>query len=249
MRKLAAALAVVALAGACAGDDDDAASRTTTTTSTTRPSISTTSTTEPKGPRVQDAVATAKAWLAAVASGDDDTAVSLLSTRSRDAIGGLDGYRARKIELAEGWGAWGRATDAELSAHTLPYPPDVEIVILHGSVSQEGPPRESWNALPVVATDDGDRVEAFLDFGPMTSEPAEGGTLEEGDVLKVTTASARDVYFIIDDGDAVTPVLEDVSDRGATWDYAPTLDAGLHAVTAVVTGNGTQARRFEFNVR
>ena len=89
-----------------------------------------------------------------MADGDDATAVSLLSPRSLAKIGGADGYRKMKLELSEGWGAWGRSTGIELTSKTLPFPKDVAVVILHGNVSQEGPPRESWNALPVVATPD-----------------------------------------------------------------------------------------------
>jgi hypothetical protein len=251
MKKLAIAVALATILAACGGGDSSSADKKTTTTSTTASSSTTasTTTTAPAGPRVKDAAGTVRAWLRAVADGDDATAVAMLSQRSLAKIGGADGYQKMKLELAEGWGAWGRAEGIELTARTLPFPKDVAVVVLHGNVSQEGPPRESWNALPVVATPDGDRVEAFLDFGAITSDPAEGGKLASGDVIKITTATSSDTYFILDTGDAAMPALQDVNESGATWTYAPeSLDAGLHSLTVVVAGDGIQVRRFEYTV-
>jgi hypothetical protein len=250
MKKLAIAVALATILAACGGDDSSSADKTTTTTSTTAASSTTTSTTAaPTGPQVKDAAGTVRAWLRAVADGDDATAVAMLSERSLAKIGGADGYQKMKLELAEGWGAWGRADGVELTAKTLPFPKDVAVVVLHGNVSQEGPPRESWNALPVVATPEGDRVEAFLDFGAITSDPAEGGTIASGDVIKITTATSSDTFFILDARDVAMPSLLDVDESGATWAYAPeSLDAGLHALTVVVAGDGIQVRRFEYTV-
>lgn len=250
MKKLVIAVALVSIVAACGGDDSSSADK-TTTTSTTASSSTTTSTTTaaPSGPQVKDATGTVRAWLRAVADGDDATAVAMLSERSLAKIGGADGYQKMKIELAEGWGAWGRAEGIELTAKTLPFPKDVAVVVLHGNVSQEGPPQESWNALPVVATPDGDRVEAFLDFGTITSDPAEGGTLASGDVVKITTATSNDTFFILDSRDAAMPALQDVDESGATWVFAPeSLDPGLHSLTVVIAGDGIQARRFEYTV-
>ena len=243
------ALLVTALLLAACGDDDDSAASTTTTTSHTTTTSSTTTSTAPAH-AVSDATGTAKHWLAAVAKGDDTTALGLLSDRSLAKIGGADGWQKMKIELAEGWGAWGRADGVEMTAHALPFPKDVSIVVLHGEVSQEGPPQETWNALPIVATDHGDRVEAFLDVADVTVDPKEGGDLNEADEVKITTSTSDDVYVLIDDQDAAMPELRDVDASGAHWGLVPpSLDAGLHAITVVVTGNGIQASRFEYTVR
>lgn len=252
MKKLATAVAVLALllAACSGGDDDDSTSAgVTTTTTTAATSTSTSTTSAPAGPAVQDAAGTVRTWLRAVAEGDDATAVSLLSERSLAKIGGAEGYQKMKLELAEGWGAWGRAEGVELTAKALPFPKDVAVVVLHGDVSQEGPPRESWNALPVVATASGDRVEAFLDLGEVTADPPEGGKLTADDIVTITTATASDIYVIVDASDAAMPALKDVGANGATWIYKPdALEPGLHAVTVVVTGDGVQARRFEYTV-
>lgn len=249
-RSVLAIALVGALALAACGDDGggkDAASTTTMARRTTSTPVPTS--TAPTR-RVADAVGTAKRWLAAVASGDDRTALALLSPRSLAKIGGADGYRRMKIGLAEGWGAWGRADDTRYTARTLPFPKDAAVVIVHGNVSQEGPPRESWNALPVVATDAGDRVEAFLDFGTISSDPSEGETLAEGDEVKITTSTANDVYVIVDDQRAFMPELRDVDQSGATWGFFPSkLEPGLHAITVVMTSEGIQAQRFELSVR
>jgi hypothetical protein len=247
---LPVALALTVLLVACGGGDDGDAASTTTTARpavTTSPSTSTSSTAPALA--VADATATAKKWLAAVAAGDDDTALGLLSPRSLAKIGGADGWKKMKIELAEGWGAWGRADDVKMTARTLPFPKDVTIVVLHGEVSQEGPPQESWNALPVVATDGGDRVEAFLDLAEVSVDPQAGGDLNGADELKITTSTSDDLYVLVDDQEAAMPELRDVQASGAQWGLVPPkLDAGVHAVTIVVAGDGIQATRFEYTV-
>lgn len=246
---LAVLLTIGLLLAAC-GDDDDNQGAATTTTTARRSTSSTPTTTTTPVRAVADAAGTAKRWLAAVANGDDDTALGLLSPRSLTKIGGADGWKKMKIELAEGWGAWGRADGVETTARALPFPKDVMIVVLHGEVSQEGPPRESWNALPVVATDDGDRVEAFLDVADVSVEPKEGSELAEGDEVKITTSTSDDVYVLVDDQPAVMPELRDVDASGAHWGLVPpALPPGLHAVTVVVTSDGIQATRFEYTVR
>ena len=249
---LPAALALALLLAACGGKGDDGKDEARPTTTTARPTTTSSTSTSSTAPSraVVDATGTVKRWLAAVAGGDDDTALQLLSSRSLAKIGGKAGWQKMKIELAEGWGAWGHADGVRMTARSLPFPKDVAIVVLHGDVSQEGPPQESWNALPVIATPDGDRVEAFLDFGAITVDPKEGSDLNEADQLKITTATSSDVYVLLDDQPAAMPELRDVGESGATWGLVPpTLDPGLHAVTVVVAGDGIQARRFEFNVR
>jgi hypothetical protein len=251
--KKTAIVAVLALAltlalAACGDDDDSSSAATTTTTSEAPATSSTTTTAAPAGPQVTDAVGTAKAWLQAIADGDDDRAIALTSQRSLDQVGGPDGFKKMDIELAEGWGAWGRAGGVEMTAHGLEFPKDVAIVVLHGMVSQEGPPRESWNALPVVATADGDRVEAFVDLGSVTVEPAEGSTVADGDQLAVTTTAGFDTWFIVDDGDTVMPALKDVDETGATWLSEPlsSIEPGVHSLTVIVVRDGIMARSFEY---
>jgi hypothetical protein len=187
-------------------------------------------------------------WLRAVADGDDDAALALMSQRSIDAVGGPAGFKKMDIELAEGWGAWGRAHVAAMT-RTFTFPKDVAVVVLHGDVSQEGPPRESWQAMPVVRTDDGQiRVEPFLDLGTVTPDPAEGSAIKEGDQLAVTTTTSSDTWFVVDDGAAFMPALKDVTDKGARWLSPPLsgITSGVHSLAVVVVGDGIMARSFEY---
>ena len=245
MTKIVIALALVMGLVAC-GDDDASESNATTTTSTTVADPPTT--VAPAGPQVVDATGTASAWLQAIADGDDDRAIALTATRSLEEVGGPEGFEAMDIELAEGWGAWGRAENVEMTVRSLPFPKDAAIVILHGMVSQEGPPRESWNALPIIATDDGDRVEPFVDLGSITVDPAEGSTIAVGDQLAAITPAGLDTYLILDDRDTEMPALKDVEASGARWlsDPITELEAGVHASTVVVVGDGIEARSFEY---
>jgi hypothetical protein len=249
MKKLVLVLVAALVLGAC-GDDDDSTVDTTTTTTTVRTSTSAPepTTTAPEAAGFDDAEATADAWVDAIAAGDDDTAFGMLSPRSVDAIGGRAGYDGMDIALSEGWGAWASAEDRELTVVTLPFPKDVVIVVFHGQVAQEGPPRESWNALPVIATDDGDRVEPFVDLGEVRVDPPEGSTIAEGDQLAASTPGGYDTFFIVDDGDAVLPRLQDVTESGAVWLHAldEALEPGLHALAVVVVHDGVMARRFEY---
>lgn len=245
---LLALLATALLLAGCGKHDKPRATATTTTTRRATSSSSTSSTAPAR--TVVDAVGTAKRWLAAVANGDDDTALQLLSPRSLAKVGGAEGWKKMKIELSEGWGAWGRADGVELKSRTVPFPKDVAIVILHGEVSQEGPPQESWNALPVIATDAGDRVEAFLDIGTVSVDPKDGSEVAEGDEVKITTSTSDDLYVLVDDLPAAMPQLRDVDGAGAHWGFVvPALDPGLHSITAIVSGDGIQATHFEYTVR
>ena len=246
---LAALVVIATLVAACGGGKHDSRSDAASATTSTAPRASTSTTSTTPARAVTDAAGAAKRWLTAVAKGDDQTALALLSPRSLAKIGGAGGWQKMKIELSEGWGAWGRADGVEMTARALLFPKDVMIVVLHGNVSQEGPPRESWNALPVVATDSGDRVEAFLDVATVTVDPKEGGELVDGDEVKITTSTSNDVYVLVDDQPAVMPELRDVDASGAHWGLVPpALPPGLHAVTVVLTGDGVQATRFEYTV-
>lgn len=234
----------------CSGDDDAAAPTTTTTTSTsTSNSSTTTSSTVAAGPQIKDATGTVRSWLTAVATGDDDTAIALLSQRSLDKIGGRAGFEKMSIELSEGWGAWGRASGVELTDHRIKFPTNVAIVVLHGSVSQEGPPRESWNAMPVVATADGDRVEPFLDLGAVHVDPAAGSKIADDQQLAAITESPSDTWFVLDDAEAFMPALKDVTEQGARWLSPPLkgIEPGVHSLAVVVVGDGIMARSFEYS--
>ena len=251
-------LLLVALAGlalvACGDDDDDrseAAATTTTTASTTTTSAppTSTSTSAPTIGRIDDPAATAQSWIAAIAAGKDDVAIGLTAPRSLEAFGGPEGFVESETALAEGWGAWDFAEELEVTAVELD--DQTAIVVLHGMVSQEGPPREGWAAIPVVATEDGDRVEPFLDLGNVEADPPGGAEIDADHRFAAYVLGGRDVTFVVDTDPPVQP-----STQGADGDQqlaeleVSGLEPGLHVLTVVVRRDAEiMARTFEYTVR
>lgn len=249
MKKLLYALAVTALATAC-GDDDDATSTTTTTAEAT---TSTTATppqpmTSPASPQLEDPAGVTRAWIAAIAGGDDDGAIALTSSRSLETFGGREGWAANETALAEGWGAWDFAEELEVQAIELDA--STAIVVLHGLVSQEGPPSEAWAALPVIATDGGDRVEPFLDLGSIEADPPMGTEIPADPRFSAYVLGGRDVAFLVDFGQPVEPALQgaDGDQQLAELDVSG-LEPGLHVLTVVLRRDADiMARTFEYTV-
>jgi hypothetical protein len=250
MTKRLLALATVALLalGACGDDDDDreAAATTTTneaTTTTTEAPPETTTTTA--APAIADAAETARSWIAEIGGGDVEDAIALTSDRAMAAIGGEAGFRENEIALAEGWGAWDFAEDLEVTA--IPIDDALSIVVLHGNVAQEGPPQESWAAIPVVATADGDRVEPFVQLGePTVDPPANSDVPAQPDI----TAHVPDDVEVLAGFDAlgISPVI--VADGEARVVSSATLEPGLHAFVVVlrVDDGSVMARTFLYGV-
>ena len=250
MKKLVLALGAVALLAAGCGDDDDDASTTTSTTAadattTTETPLATTA----PGLTVEDPVATARAWIDAIGAGDYDTVVALTSERSLAAFGGAEGVEENRTALAEGWGAWSHAEDLETA--TLPPIGDAAaVVVLHGQVAQEGPPREAWAALAVVATVDGDRVEPFLDLGAITVDPPAGTEVAAQPRFTITAPTGVQVQAVIDAGHSAR-VSQVASDEATTIEVAANvpLDPGLHVLTVVLRdGADIMVRTFEYAV-
>jgi hypothetical protein len=217
---------------------------TTEATTSTTQATTTTSTTVAEPASAPDD--TAKRWVDAIASGDDDTVVELVAPRSFEAFGGEEGIRDNEIALAEGWGAWSHSDDLELT--TVRLDATTSIVIFHGTVSQEGPPEEGWAALPVVRVEEGDRVEPFLDLGNVEAHPSQGEAIEADQRFSAYVLGGRDVWFIVDDGVAVEPALQSADGDQQLGEYDVSgLDAGSHALTVVVRNDdGVMARTFEY---
>ena len=248
-------LLLVALAGlalvAC-GDDDDVQSAATTTTeettTTTRTPPSPTTTRTPDVALV-DPAGTARSWIAAIAGGDDDRAIALTAPASLEAFGGPEGFAESDTALAEGWGAWDFAEDLEVTAVELDA--ETAIVVLHGMVSQEGPPREGWASIPVVATEDGDRVEPFLDLGNVEADPPGGTAIEADHRFAAYVLGGRDVTFVVDTEAPVEPATEGADgDQQLAEHEVSGLEPGLHVLTVVLRRDAEiMARTFEYTVR
>lgn len=253
MNRTVLALGITALLAAGCGDDDveDAGLTTTTNTPTTTTTETPpeTTTTEQPGAAIEDAAGTAEAWIAAVAAGDYDTVAALTSSRSLAAFGGREGIEEERTALAEGWGAWEHAEDLEVS--TLPPIADgVVVVLLHGEVPQEGPPEEAWAAIPVVATDDGDRVEPFLQLGEPEVDPPPFTEISATPRFTVTAPAGMQVQAVVDDDHpASVSQVEDADGDRVDVTVDQPLALGLHVLTVVLRdGADVMVRTFEYPV-
>ena len=246
-RSLAALALVLAVLTGCGDDDDDDVIDATTTTATTIETSTTTSTTEPAGPELVDPAETARTWIAAIADGDDDAAIALTAPRSLAAFGGAEGFRDHRTDLAEGWGAWDFAPSIDVRVVEVD---GVAVVALHGEIAQEGPPEETWDAMPVVATEDGDRVEPFLDLGHVEMDPPGGVTVSPSLTFSAYVLGNRDVTLIVDGETALEPEVEsaDGDQQRASIDVSD-LEPGLHAITVLVSNDdGVMTRTFMYSV-
>jgi hypothetical protein len=248
-RALTFAVLLIVLAAGCSGDDDDAVTTTTTMALTTTTSLAPGTTTAPRGAALVDPADTARAWIAAIAGGDDEGAIALTSDRSLEAVGGADGFAEREIELAEGWGVWDSATAMEVTAVELPDAPGVAIVILHGEAAHEGPPEEAWAALPVVATPDGDRVEPFIDLGTIEADPPANSEIPSSTSVRAFALVGRDVHTILDNDVVQAQIGDADGDQQQATVEVSDLEPGLHALTVVLTNeDGVMAWTFPYVV-
>ena len=253
--RLLALLAALSLAVVACGDDDDqeaqgvtTTTEATTSTSETPPQETTTTIESPSDHGIIDAEGTARDWIDAIATGDDERAMALVSDRAMEAFGGEDGYRENEIALAEGWGAWDFADPLEATEVTVDE--TLSIVVLHGDVPQEGPPDESWAALPVVATPEGDRVEPFVQLGEPEVQPPANTEIAPDGPLQAYVLAGREVWFIVDDGDAEVPALEGADgDQQVGTIQTSGLEPGLHAFIVVQRNDdGVMARTYLYGV-
>ena len=254
-----ALLLVAAVAFLQRGDDEDDTVRAAEPTPTSAPA--TTPTTVP-GPTFETtAEQAARAWVRALGVGDLDQAWELLADPSRDAVGGRPGFEARRSELSEGWGTW-EGSDG-VTFRTAPFPglgdddgdlpaeiPRLAVVVLTGTVQQEGTTQFRTLSLPVRGTADDARVDPFVDVG-ISVEPGPGpsgdAVLDTDAVLGAYTPAAAAVLFVLDDRPPVAP--DDVQGADGDQQYAtlhpsPPLAEGRHSFTvAVLTADGRVASR------
>lgn len=232
---------------ACSDDDGNVASTTTTSTTevTASSSSATTSTTDAVVEEGEPATVVLE-WVQAIAAGEDDAAIALTSPRSLAAIGGEDGWHDMEIELAEGWGAWGNTDDVDVVTEDVT--DGVWTATFHGSVAQEGPPEESWSTLVVVATDDGLRVEPFLDLGNVELDPASGTSIEPTHTFSAFVLGGREVALLVD-GKLVDATVESADGDLQHATASHTMDPGLHGFAVVVWNDtGVMARSAVYTV-
>jgi hypothetical protein len=239
-------LATLVLAG-CADDAEVGAPGTTTTTTTT-PSSTTTTTAD--GPNqgiddtappvtVETADDTVRAWVAALAEGDLEEAWGLTAEPSRVAIGGFEAFTDMRSALAEGFGAWAGTDNATFSIVPLETGGDeaLSVVILRGTILQEGPAAPAADAVPVRTTAEGSLVEPFLDLGEVEHQPPPGTAIPADPTLVAFVPALRDVRFVFDDRGAETPATEgaDGDQQRASLELGVLLEPGPHSLTVVLT--------------
>ena len=235
---LSAALLVFA---ACGDDDTTAAGDSTTTTAEGSGSESGGSgSSEGADVSVADPADAAKAFVEALAEGDVETAWALLAEPSRAALGSIDDLRDQASELEEGWGAWASADDAAYSA--VPYGDEadgVSVVVVTGTVSQEGEEAASATALPVRTVDGASLVSPFEDDSTIEFTPAPGTELEPRGQVEVTAPAGADITFVVDDRGTTSAAIQR-SSKGqiGMLRVSPPLEPGDHAVTAVIDVDG-----------
>ena len=247
-RRLAALITLVALALALAGCDDDADESTTTTTSST--TDTSTTTTGRAGPGVDQTVPglpveaagdTVRAWVVALAEGDLEAAWELVAERSRAAIGGYEAFSDLRSALAEGFGAWAGADEDAFSVVPLETGGDeaLAVVILQGTIAQEGPPAPAADAVAVRTTSEGSRVEPFLDLGRVEHQPPPGRAVPADATLEALVPMLSDVHFVVDDRAVEIPPTEDApGDRQlASLELDGSLEPGPHSLTVVLTNS------------
>jgi hypothetical protein len=139
-----------------------------------------TTTTAPTTPRAPDPSATPDAalleWLAAVGTGDTDTAAALTGPRSKayvDALTGGAGIEGFLLEAGEGYGAWADSPDRSTTEVDLDVEgEDITIVVVSGTWTGEGGTGFRVDAVPVVRSDDGTWL-----VEPWATDPDTGGRL------------------------------------------------------------------------
>jgi hypothetical protein len=256
-----AAAAIVALAAigavALANRDDTGdpfVSDPTTTTSTSTPTTSTTPTGEP-----DSAAAAVLAWVDALEEGDHDRALELLAPNSeayaRQTGGDVDAFIST---LAEGYGAWGASSDRETTTTAVESSGEgaIEVVVLSGTVQQEGETSTRNDAIPVRFSRGTYRVEPFdfadtetrIEFVHPEIGPDGALPLAVGDAIEVVTPSADQVTFRLDDG---APFTVEPDRRGwVRYDANGSIETGDHLVLVVSVGpEHVTAAALRFTVR
>ena len=237
-RVVTAVVLVVCLAvGACSGGGDDDVAGTTsgssTSTPTTADATSTTAATD-----VSDAAAAVEAWIDAVADVDADRAWELLAEPSREGVGGREVFGRLVPEMGEGWAAWARSEDVQLD--TIPLDaagrPGVALVVLSGTVAQEGPPGPGADAMPVHLVGGEAKVSPFEEDAAVELDPPSGTTVAPDDVLGAVVPRGPTVLFAVDATDLVEPTLEPIAGGGqrALLAVGQPLASGPHALTVVL---------------
>ena len=266
VRMAVAALVALALS-ACGDGGDDAAAQSRATsevtevtaqaTSTADATTSTSSTTEAttsasgqpgegSDPSAEGSgpAATVEAWVDALGAGDLDAAWALTTPSSQDSFGGREAFDESASGLAEGYGSWSGSTDATFTAVALDdVEPGLSLVVLRGTVAQEGPPEPAVEAVPVRSQGHEVLVDPFHDLVGRRSleyDPAAGTAIAADPTFVVYAPVLLDARFVIDGDQVLEPTSEGAD--GDQLRFLARLDEplgpGHHSLTVVLLGDG-----------
>ena len=121
----------------------------------------------------------------------------------------------------------------------------LSVVILRGTIPQEGPPAPAADAVPVRTTADGSLVEPFLDLGQVEHQPPPGTAIPADPTLEAFVHVLPEVRFVVDDQGAETPATEgaDGDQRRASLNVGVPLEPGPHSL------RGRKETTWAFRVR
>jgi hypothetical protein len=255
----AAAVAVVAVAGVLVAQRDDTgpdlSDETLPTASvpgtdeSTQPPTSGAPTSTPQdetGPAEQVVLD----FVDALGRGDIDAAAALIGPRSEAYLTAQSGSVDAFLQVAtEGFGAWSASTD-----RTVTLVPDMggaSVVVLEGTVQQEGTTNHRIDAFPVVHAESADAW--FVDmwaFDPAVEDQrlevvappaADDGTvvLAPGDVLQIAVATPGTVYFSLDGAAPEGVPTSGPSQPVASWQVPDDAHDGARVVVAYQSDSGS----------
>lgn len=236
VRRVAAALVLVAALGACGGGGTGPAP--TTLPPTTRPPTPV----EPTG-----LVDTVRRWVRTLEEGTDDAAYAVLGPRTQAVIGGRDGYPRAERELRRTWGVWASTPGATFDG--LPVEDGLAVVVV--SAPDEDSGRIAAAALPLRVRGDDWVVEPLLDTGQFRAEPAEGTTVAPHPELRVEVDEGVRVTAYVDTQPAQVDDAAPAGAGRAVVAYRPALGLrpGTHLVTLVFQrGEAVTARVVRYEV-
>ena len=235
------ALALGLFLAGCGDDGNDVGAPTSTAAPTTEQTAPDTS--EAPGGDVDgdEAEAVVGDWIDALADGDLDEAWALTHPNSQEAFGGRTAFDEAASGFAEGYGAWAAVEGREESWVDLaPEVPDAGVVVLQGTLEQEGTTTPAAaEAVPVRRDGDALLVDPFhqlVDPSAVSLEPMEGTTVEVGALVLVTAPGGSDLLLAV--GDELVPTTPGSGPEGAVLvetDLAD-VDPGPVPVTLVVVG-------------
>jgi hypothetical protein len=215
-------------------------------------------TTEDRSDEPPSSAAAVLAWVDALEQGDHERAVELTAPASQEWMREVDDPDALLIELSEGYGAWGASKDRKTQTTSIEGSgtSEVEIVVLSGTVSQEGSTSERVVAIPVRILGKDFRVEPFdladtetrIEFVAPEIGPDGALPLPVGDPVEVVVPSATQVTFRLD-SDAPISLTPDARGR-ARFDSNGSILPGEHLVLVVSVGpEHVTAAALRFTVR